>query len=87
MNSLALAVSSVNDHTPDGVEWAQYTEWDEVPRSFESFSNEQDQKKAFFDWICPSSIPRGIREVYYLDPVFTDPLNPTKAEVDHWHRR
>jgi hypothetical protein len=81
MNEVALA--SNEDHSPDGVGWATYVPWDGIPRSFESFSS----KKEFFEWICPGAIPRGIREVYYIDPVFTDPKNPTKAEVDHWHRR
>jgi hypothetical protein len=83
MNSLSLGVSSVTDHTPDGVLWANYVAWDGVPRPFSSFPD----KAAFFNWICPNAIPRGIREAYYADPIFTDPLNPTKAEVDHWHRR
>jgi hypothetical protein len=87
MNKMALAVSSVTDHTPDGVLWAVngYTKWDGVPKTFvdDFSSNKQD----FHEWICPGAIPRGIREVYYMDPVFTDPKNPTKAEVDHWHRR
>jgi hypothetical protein len=78
MNEKALGVSSVTDHTPDGVRWATYVEWDGEPRTFESFSS----KNEFFEWICHGAIPRGIREVYYKDPVFTDPMNPTKAEVD-----
>ena len=80
---MALAVPSVKSHAPDGVEWATYTKWDGVPRDPASFANTTE----FFNWICPNAIPRGIREAYYVEPVFADPVNPTMAEVDHWHRR
>jgi hypothetical protein len=79
-----------SDHTPDGVGWmdGNYVEWDGVPKSFvEDFSS---SKKKFYDWICPTGgVPRGIREAFYMGetPLFADPVNPTKAEVDHWHRR
>ena len=37
--------------------------------------------------ICPSvDLIRGIREVFYQHNPFADNANPTKAEVDEWHR-
>lgn len=88
MDALALKAGSTTEktntnHSPSGVWWFNYKEWDGVPRPFSSFPS----KQAFFDWICPGAGPRGIKEVYEIDPIFADPVNPTKAEVDHWHRR
>ena len=37
--------------------------------------------------ICPSvDRIRGIREVFYAHSPFADNVNPTKAEIDNWHR-
>lgn len=36
--------------------------------------------------ICPSrDTVRGLREVFYENNPFSDPMHPTKGEVDHWH--
>ena len=44
-------------------------------------------KEAFSKAICPSGdIIRGIREVFYETNPFVDNRNPTRAEVNKWHR-
>ncbi len=44
-------------------------------------------RAAFASAICPTGDTiRGIREVFYSNNPFANNSNPTKAEVDEWHR-
>jgi len=44
-------------------------------------------KGDFVKALCPSGDQvRGIREVFYEHQPFADNKNPTKAEIDEWHR-
>ena len=78
-------MSSVIDHTPDGVTWispSKWKVWGGVPIDPTSMS-----KKQFAQKICPSGDTiLGLREVFYEHNTFADVNNPTKAEVDEWHR-
>lgn len=82
MDRETLNVDSVTDHSPTGVGWADFTAWDGKPVNPANMTRDE-----FSEWICPRSIPRGIKEVYYLDQPFKNPRKPTKAEIDYWHRR
>jgi hypothetical protein len=57
-------------------------EWDGTIYNPSKMSHDE-----FVQAICPSvDRVRGIREVFYQHQPFADNANPTKAEVDEWHR-
>ena len=77
-------------HDPDGITWISNAtwvaaRWDGVTR----YNPSTMSATAFFQAICVNGSPdviRGIREVFYRANPFADIRNPTKAEVDEWHR-
>ncbi|MFK7824604.1 MAG: hypothetical protein AB8G05_10625 [Oligoflexales bacterium] len=81
-------VSDTNTaHDPDGVGWISAEAWDESKWDGTVYNPSQMTKSDFAAAICPSvDRVRGIREVFYENNPFADNSNPTKAEVDDWHR-
>ena len=74
-------------HDPDGwtsdkVEALKNATWDGT-----IYDPTKMSKEEFYKCICPNpDVVRGIREVFYETKPFKDNANPTKAEVDEWHR-
>ena len=83
-----LASGINTSHDPDGVGWLtpaswQNAQWDGTT----TYNPETLTRTQLAAAICPSGDQiRGIREVFYANQPFADNLNPTKAEVDEWHR-
>ncbi len=74
-------------HDPDGVGWISQVDWEASRWDGTVFDPSQMSKDEFACAICPSGDRiRGIREVFYAENPFVDNSNPTKAEVDEWHR-
>lgn len=74
-------------HAPDGVGWISEQAWEEARWDGTIYNPSKMSKKAFADALCPSvDRLRGIREVFYKNKPFKDVNNPTKAEIDEWHR-
>ncbi len=80
--------AGITAHDPDSISWitpAQWraAEWDGTT----VYDPSKMTKAAFAAAICPSGdTVRGIREVFYKNKPFADNANPTKTEVDEWHR-
>lgn len=77
------AVSSITGHDPDGIGWINsWSTWDGTV-----YNPSEMTASEFTQAICPNGDAiRGIREVFYQHNPFADNNNPTKAEVDEWHR-
>jgi hypothetical protein len=75
-------------HDPDSVKWITKAQWDASKWDGKTIYDPTKMTKSqFFASICPSSDRvRGIREVFYKTNPFKDNKNPTKAELDEWHR-
>lgn len=74
-------------HDPDGVGWISPEDWAEAEWDGTVYNPSQMTREEFAAAICPSvDRVRGIREVFYRHAPFADNANPTKAEVDEWHR-
>jgi hypothetical protein len=74
-------------HDPDSVSWITPAQWDAAKWDGTVYNPSRMTKAAFASAICPSGDRvRGIREVFYRHKPFADNRNPTKAEVDEWHR-
>lgn len=74
-------------HDPDGVGWISEADWQAAEWDGTIYNPSQMTPQEFADAICPSvDRVRGIREVFYAHQPFADNENPTKAEVDEWHR-
>jgi hypothetical protein len=74
-------------HDPDGVGWLTPASWSTAQWNGEIYNPSKMTKDAFAAAICPSGDQiRGIREVFYQRKPFADVKNPTKAEVDEWHK-
>jgi hypothetical protein len=75
-------------HDPDGVGWITAAQWQAAQWDGVTTYNPSKMTNAAFNAaICPSvDRVRGIREVFYKAKPFADNKNPTKAEVDEWHR-
>lgn len=85
--SKPMAVSSITAHDPDSVGWISASSWDESAWDGTVYNPSLMGHDAFVAAICPSvDRIRGIREVFYAANPFADNENPTKAEVDEWHR-
>lgn len=87
-SSKPLATGINTSHAPDDIGWiseAQWenAKWDGVTTYDPSKMSREEFYKALFPY---PDVVRGIREVYYEHQPFADPSNPTKAEVDEWHR-
>lgn len=74
-------------HDPDGVGWIKKEAWDKAKWDGKVFDPTKMKKAEFAAAICPTGDTiRGLREVFYAHKPFADNKNPTKAEVDNWHR-
>jgi len=75
-------------HDPDSVTWITKAQWEASKWDGKTIYDPTKMTGAqFFAAICPSADRvRGIREVFYQHNPFKDNKNPTKAEVDEWHR-
>ncbi len=76
-----------SSHDPDGVGWISAEDWAEAEWDGTVYNPSQMTREEFEEALCPSvDRLRGIREVFYRHNPFADVNNPTKAEVDEWHR-
>ena len=74
-------------HDPDSVSWIKPADWDAAKWDGTIYNPSKMTPKEFADALCPSADKvRGIRELFYATKPFADNANPTKAEVDEWHR-
>ena len=74
-------------HDPDGVGWISAEDWESAAWDGTVYNPSQMSRDELVAAICPSvDRVRGIREVFYRHQPFADNANPTKAEVDEWHR-
>ncbi len=74
-------------HDPDGVGWISAEDWAAAAWDGTIYNPSQMTPEAFAAALCPSvDRVRGIRAVFYQHKPFADNQNPTKAEVDEWHR-
>jgi hypothetical protein len=74
-------------HDPDSVPWISKADWEAAKWDGTIYSPSKMAPKDFVNAICPSvDRVRGIREVFYANRPFADNSNPTKAEIDEWHR-
>ena len=82
------AVESITAHDPDSIGWISKTKWEEAKWDGTVYDPTKMTKEAFTNAICPTGgdTIRGIREVFYEHKPFADNENPTKAEVDEWHK-
>lgn len=74
-------------HDPDGVGWISDEQWANAKWDGTIYNPSEMTQEAFYKAICPyPDVIRGLREVFYQHNPFKDVNNPTKAEVDEWHR-
>ena len=74
-------------HDPDGVGWLTPESWEAAAWDGTVYDPTQMTQAEFANCLCPSvDQVRGIREVFYEHQPFADNNNPTKAELDEWHR-
>lgn len=74
-------------HDPDSVSWIHPEDWTEAEWDGTIYNPSKMSPQEFVQAICPSvDRVRGIRKVFYDHKPFADNANPTKAEVDEWHR-
>lgn len=74
-------------HDPDSVSWISADSWLASKWDGTIYNPSRMSKADLTSAICPSGDRvRGIREVFYQYQPFADNRNPTKAEVDEWHR-
>ncbi|WP_178006183.1 hypothetical protein [Marinospirillum perlucidum] len=74
-------------HDPDSVGWISDADWEAAKWDGTTYDPTTMTQSEFAQAICPSGDTiRGIREVFYENQPFADNRNPTKAEVDEWHR-
>ena len=74
-------------HDPDGVGWLTPESWEAAEWDGTVYDPTQMTQQEFANCLCPSvDQVRGIREVFYEHEPFADNNNPTKAEIDEWHR-
>lgn len=74
-------------HDPDSWTKFELEEWEISKWNGEVYDPSKMTKKEFAEAICPDvDMIRGLRELFYKEKPFKDNANPTKAEVDEWHR-
>lgn len=74
-------------HDPDGVGWLTPESWEAAKWDGTVYDPTTKTKDELVKCLCPSvDQVRGIREVFYAAKPFADNMNPTKTEVDEWHR-
>jgi len=82
-----MAVRSITAHDPDSIGWISKSKWDAAKWDGVPIDPCVLTKKQLGAKICPSGDTLlGLREVFYEHKPFKDNANPTKAEVDEWHR-
>jgi len=81
--SKPMAVRSITAHDPDSIGWIRsWPKWDGRVVNPTQMSGD-----AFWRKLCGNGDTiLGIRELFYQVRPFRDNKNPTKAEVDEWHR-
>jgi len=85
LNDKSVLQNSKNvDHNIDSVHWIDESAW--LPWDGTPYNASQYSRRDLADLICPGNTILGLREVFYEANPFSDPVNPTKAEVDNWHR-
>ena len=74
-------------HDPDGVGWLTPESWEAARWDGTIYDPTKKTNAELVKCLCPGvDQVRGIREVFYEHKPFADNNNPTKAEVDEWHR-
>jgi hypothetical protein len=74
-------------HDPDGVSYLSADSWVKAQWDGTIYDPTKMTPEKFYDCMCPHvDQVRGIREVFYKYKPFADNKNPTKAEIDEWHR-
>jgi hypothetical protein len=74
-------------HDPDGVGWITEEQWANAKWDGTIYNPSEMTQEEFYKAIFPyPDVVRGMREVFYENNPFKDVENPTKAEVDEWHR-
>jgi hypothetical protein len=83
-----VTAAGISAHDPDSIVWITKAQWDSAKWDGKTIYDPTKMTQAEFTAaICPSGDRiRGIREVFYQTNPFKDNKNPTKAEVDEWHR-
>jgi hypothetical protein len=82
-----FAGNTNTSHDPDGVGWIKPSKWNAAKWDGTVYNPSKMTKAQFANGLCPSvDTVRGIREVFYKHKPFADNKNPTKAEIDEWHR-
>lgn len=83
-----VKAAGITSHDPDSVPWVTKAQWDAAKWDGTTIYNPTTMTRAQFGAaICPTGDTiRGIREVFYTTKPFKDNKNPTRAEVDEWHR-
>lgn len=85
-SSKPMAVSSITAHDPDSIGWLseEWPTWDGNVFDPSSMTRAEFHSALFPNGNGDQLI--GLREVFYEHQPFADNENPTKAEVDEWHR-
>lgn len=74
-------------HDPDGVGYLTPESWEAAKWDGTVYNPSQLSADKLVECLCPHvDQVRGIREVFYEHQPFADNKNPTKAEIDEWHR-
>lgn len=74
------------NHSPDAISWLARDQWEEW--NGEVYDPTEYSRSEFANLICPAggNTVRGLYELFYDTKPFDDDTNPTKAEVDNWHK-
>lgn len=89
------AVASITGHDPDSIGWIPQSRWEAARWDGRVYNPSDMTRLELAQAICPNpSNPnrpsgdtiRGLREVFYRHRPFADNTNPTRTEVDEWHR-
>lgn len=86
-NTKPFALDNPNTgHDPDGIVWLKDKPWPQWDGTI--FDPSKMDKAAFHKALFPNGPDQliGLRDVFYEHKPFADNRNPTKAEVDEWHR-
>lgn len=88
LSSKPLETGINKSHAPDDIGWITEAQWENAKwDGVTTYDPSKMTRKEFYKALFPyPDVVRGIRELYYKHEPFADPRNPTKAEVDEWHR-
>ena len=75
-------------HAPNDIGWISEEQWENARWDGTTiYDPSKMTREEFYKALFPyPDVLRGLREVYYEHNPFKDVNNPTKAEVDEWHR-